>query len=70
MEQKIGDTCCPDKVGSSGFALCRASEELGSLEVGHKGRRVGRLPCAYLRREVCTSFICTNAYIYVIITIL
>ena len=42
-------SCCPDKVGSSGFALYGASEKLVCVDVGHKGRSVGRCPCASLR---------------------
>ena len=50
--RNIGAACCPDKVGSSGCALCGASEKLVQVEVGHTGRSVGRLPRASLQRAV------------------
>ena len=49
---RVGAVCCPDKVGSSGCALHRASEGLGLLGVGHTGISVVRHPCAFLQRAV------------------
>ena len=58
--RKIGAACCPDKVGSSGFALCRASEDLVRVVVGHIGRSFGRRPRASLQGVVHTSFVRTE----------
>ena len=55
--QKIRAACCPEKVGSSGFDLCGASEDLVSVEVSHRGRIPRRRPRASLQRAVCTSLV-------------
>ena len=58
--RNIGASCCPENVHSSGFAPCRASEELVRVVVGHIGRSFGRRPHASLRGAVHMSFVRTD----------
>ena len=46
--RRVGATCCPDKVGSSGRSLHVASEGLVFLGVVHTGGSVVRRPRAFL----------------------
>ena len=55
--RRVGATCCPEKVGSSGSALHGASEGLVLLGVDHTGRSVVRRPRAFLRRAVCGPYV-------------
>ena len=58
--RRVGATCCPNKVGSSGCSLHRALEGLILLGVGHTGSSVVRSPHAFLQRTVRDPYVvCT-----------
>ena len=58
--RKIRAACCPKNMESSGFALCRALEDLVRVVLCHTGRSFGRRPRDSLQRESCTLFVHTD----------